>query len=371
MGEMLRGGLDACFVLLTGDNFYKCKSKSDFAAHFEVLRREMLDAVPLPWYAVLGNHDVKYGGAEMHTGAFHGAAGPAGWSFRCPSTFYCISEDWARLSSDTAASDTGQPVRPWCSSLLEIAVLNTNKTKSTANFFGAAEGQLEGSDASWDDQKAWLRDSLSETTATWKVVCGHHPIELIPQGILEHGLPGVRFLTAGFMKGHATSKMRQKGLRDVVVAGGAHVYLCGHQHLMAHLKRKPEQPKWTGKTGPADGALDYAIFGSSSKLEQDLEDWDAQPAAEASLSGWQSWQVDGMSEKMSELWFAQKIGFAVIDATPCSLTVRYYSVNSGDGEAQGASSGAAVSTHVSCEPIGGSVLPHGVALVHEFVKRRD
>eukprot|EP01043_Picozoa_sp_COSAG02_P123962 COSAG02_NODE_60989_length_269_cov_6.105882_1_plen_47_part_01 len=47
------------------------------------------------------------------------------------------------------------------------------------------------------------------------------------------------------MKGHATSKMRQKGMWDVVIAAGADVYLCGHQHLMAHLKRKPEDPKWT------------------------------------------------------------------------------------------------------------------------------
>ena len=69
------------------------------------------------------------------------------------------------------------------------------------------------------------------------------------------------------MKGHATSKMRQTGMRDVVIAAGADVYLCGHQHLMAHLKRKPEEPKWTGKTGAGDGALDYAILGSSSKLE--------------------------------------------------------------------------------------------------------
>ena len=52
---------------------------------------------------------------------------------------------------------------------------------------------------------------------------GHHPIEYIPISFLEHGLPGVQWLTAGFMKGHLTSRMRQTAMRDVIVQGGADI----------------------------------------------------------------------------------------------------------------------------------------------------
>ena len=37
-----------------------------------------------------------------------------------------------------------------------------------------------------------------------QIVAGHHPIELIPQSFLEHAIPGVYFLTSGFMKGALT-----------------------------------------------------------------------------------------------------------------------------------------------------------------------
>ena len=37
-----------------------------------------------------------------------------------------------------------------------------------------------------------------------QIVAGHHPIELIPQSFLEHAIPGVYFLTSGFMKGAPT-----------------------------------------------------------------------------------------------------------------------------------------------------------------------
>ena len=58
-------------MLTMGDNFYDCSKREAFAREFEILKREMMEVVPLPWYFILGNHDVKGTGAELHTKEFH------------------------------------------------------------------------------------------------------------------------------------------------------------------------------------------------------------------------------------------------------------------------------------------------------------
>lgn len=272
MAHMLKTRqVEAAFVLATGDNFYECRSEEQFQNSFSVLEAEMLDAVPLPWYFALGNHDIKSEGARLHTENWHAREKGSGeaqalpsWRFRCPSSTYSVAEDWREVSGSSSV---------WDPSLLNIFVVNTNKSKGALNFLGLWPGSLKAGTLTWDEQKCWLRNQLDSSSAAWNFVVGHHPIEFIPMSYIEHGIPGVKFLTAGFMKGHQVSRIRRKGLRDVVVQGGTDVYLCGHQHLMAHLVRRGEERRpWRGG-GPGSGTLEYWIIGSSSKLEQDIDDF--------------------------------------------------------------------------------------------------
>jgi hypothetical protein len=52
------------FVLTTGDNSYKRAGVTNAA--FEMLEREMLSKVRLPWFLCLGNQDVSGGGWAWH-----------------------------------------------------------------------------------------------------------------------------------------------------------------------------------------------------------------------------------------------------------------------------------------------------------------
>jgi len=257
ISSMLQSG-DVCaaFVISVGDNFYSCKSKQHFAESFAQLQEDMLNKVPLPWYFTLGNHDIKSVGGDLHVEHWHGIHHPKGWQFRCPSTFYNVAEDYQSLE---------QPSVPWDASLLDINILNTNKVKAPLNFLGLSPGVLHATKSTWDDEKTWLKNRLAASAAAWKIVIGHHPIEFIPHSFKEHGIPGVSFLTSGFMKGHTLSKKRGTGMRDVVVQGGADVYLAGHQHIMAHLVRgsQKDRSNWRGG-GPGVGNCEYWIVGSSS-----------------------------------------------------------------------------------------------------------
>ena len=213
------------------------------------------------------------------------------------------------------------------------------------------KGQLDEEEASWGEVKDWLKERLSTSQAAWKIVVGHHPIEYVPFSFLEHGLPGVQWLTAGFMKGHLTSRLNQTAMRDVVVQGGPDIYLCGHQHLMAHLVREGQERSW--HSGPGAGTLDYVIVGSSSKLEQDMEDFEDEldsshdeaewrpawkpPEKQPLKDGpnyWQASQLSALESKMSQMWFEQQIGFAVIDVSPTLLTVRFFTVREGHSKEQ-------------------------------------
>ena len=116
---------------------------------------------------------MKYGGAQLHTEAFHGQRGGKGWQFRCPRSFYSVAEDWNQINASTepTASAGTEPAAhaQWDQSILDMFVINTNKEKGILNFLGMREGQLLGERASWADQKAWLSAQLADSRAAWKV----------------------------------------------------------------------------------------------------------------------------------------------------------------------------------------------------------
>jgi len=442
--QLQDGSVAASFVIATGDNFYGCKSESQFNLAFSVLQREMLDLVPLPWYFAIGNHDIKDEGVRLHTKEWHRlrstdpSTSEAGWEFRCPQTHFSLHSDW-RSRDNPVAWDTG---------LLDVLFINTNKNwaRNVARRVAKLKGaEVEPDPLSWKEQKTWLRDKLASSQAAWKIVVGHHPIELVPLNRLEHGLPGVSYITSGFMKGSIRTRRNKASVKDVVEQGGADVYLCGHQHLMAHISPKearsrtgsaesrgrmysvteadsfatspssphvgklhrmkdklkgkffkkaspdgsPVTPGGSTNSAPSSGIspalalpqlvgsrVDYIIVGSSSRLDQQEEDFElggprepaysdgdsvadslskpslfsdesdvdelvpqqphraVPPIPKKDSSGsssptWRDKAINGLREKSAHLWHVYKIGYAAITVTPEDMTVRFFTVQDG------------------------------------------
>jgi hypothetical protein len=72
-------------------------------------------------------------------------------------------------------------------------------------------------------QLAWLNESLAASTATWKIVIGHHPI-----------------VSSG---AHGSNKGMEKHLLPVLQAHNVAAYLAGHDHHYErlHLPAQPNQ----------------------------------------------------------------------------------------------------------------------------------
>ena len=49
-------------------------------------------------------------------------------------------------------------------------------------------------------------------------------------------------------------------------------------------------------------------------------------------SRWQASQLSGLGGKMSEMWFEQQLGFAVVDVSHTLLSVRFFTVREGASE---------------------------------------
>ena len=117
-------------VILGGDNIYATSSWDDghldgIEATFNRPYRELI-AAKVPFYAVLGNHDIRTANGDPQV-----AFKPFGMKAR----WYSVRQG---------------PV--------ELFMLDTN------------------TNASWQHQLPWLKAALSASTAPWKVVVGHHPI---------------------------------------------------------------------------------------------------------------------------------------------------------------------------------------------------
>ena len=112
-------------VLLTGDNIYPNGEIKKIGAAFERPYR-FLRQRAVPFYAVLGNHDVltNDGADEIR---YRG--------FNMQGRYYTFTQG---------------PV--------QFFALDTNKQ------------------AAWQEQLAWLEANLARSPATWKVVFGHHPV---------------------------------------------------------------------------------------------------------------------------------------------------------------------------------------------------
>ena len=188
-------------VLMTGDNIYEDgdirRVGATFSKPYHFLRKQ-----EVPFYAVLGNHDVRTNnGIDQVNFA----------SFNMGGRYYTFTQD-----------------------IVQFFALDT--TNSGAN---------------WTTQLDWLENNLAKSTATWKIVFGHHP--LYSSGI------------------HGSSEELIDELSPLFVRYGVQFYLNGHDHNYE-------------RTEPIEGTT-YLTVGAGAKTRPVFSsDWTAHSAARLSFA---------------------------------------------------------------------------------------
>lgn len=177
------------FGLTVGDNFYNkglsSVDNSRWRTDWEIPYGGLVPI--LAFYAVPGNHDWDGKWRAVLAEMDYTDVSPSK-TWRMPGTCYSISAG----SVDFFAIDTDQMYQ------------------------GEKDWQLD-----------WLAKRLSLSKARWKVVFGHHPV-----------------LSGGEGHGHAQSTgedselriLREEVLLPVLINGGAHLYIAGHDHELQLLK---------------------------------------------------------------------------------------------------------------------------------------
>ena len=188
-------------VLMTGDNIYEDgdirRVGATFSKPYHFLRKQ-----EVPFYAVLGNHDVRTNnGIDQVNFA----------SFNMGGRYYTFTQD-----------------------MVQFFALDTTN-----------------SDADWAAQLDWLEKNLAKSTATWKIVFGHHP--LYSSGI------------------HGSSDQLIDELSPLFARYGVQFYLNGHDHNYE-------------RTEPIEGTT-YLTVGAGAKTRPVFSsDWTAHSAARLSFA---------------------------------------------------------------------------------------
>lgn len=224
------------FVVSTGDNVYPRGLTSADDPRWEHTFSDVYShpaLLPLPWMAVLGNHD-WYGKVSAQWGVCD-ARWHAAMSF----------SDGAAARSDHG-SFRGAP-------LVSLFYVDTSpwieeyRAASEMDWF--ANGIKPHSQGVWD-WAAWeqaqldrLQRAMESSSARWKVVVGHHAIYSYAR---EHG-----------------SSVELARINGVLRRAGAAVYLNGHDHNLQVI----QSPSQSNETEPL-----YVTSGAGSAVRDSVED---------------------------------------------------------------------------------------------------
>ena len=182
------------FFVTTGDNFYPkgVESTADpqWKTSFENIYNKAGHNVP--WFATLGNHD--YGAnpeAQVDYSAFSNR-------WRMPARYYTVEK---------GLGNSGKAL-----------FVFTDTSPFLHSYHRRTMADLQAQDTA--SQLRWLQQTLTGSASAWKIVVGHHP--LYSSG--EHG--------------NTPELIQQFG--PLLVEAKTDFYLCGHDHILEHLKRNNE-----------------------------------------------------------------------------------------------------------------------------------
>jgi hypothetical protein len=170
--------------------------------------------------------------------------------------------------------------------------------------------------ASWvpppvdEAQWTWLAETLSNSSADWLIVVGHHPVWSVGQ--------------------YGPTWMLVERLLPLMESAGVALYICGHEHMMEHFRSEPHS-----------SGVDFLVVGNGAYWN-DTAPEDTEHAAECPAGSLQFQYADGT-------------GFAALRLTPanpatgvpCQLSVTLYS-----------STATQLYSFLKLNPRGGAAAPH-------------
>jgi tartrate-resistant acid phosphatase type 5 len=186
------GQAKAPFMISVGDNFYENGVASLQDLHWTASFENVYAAKPLqvPWYVALGNHDYR-GSVEAQLD--YGKTHPR-WIM--PARYYRqVYSVNASTNMECFYIDTS----PMMSEYIPDEAMKAVRTQDVPL------------------QLAWLDQALGESTASWKLVIGHHPI-----------------YSAGLGHGSGADLIRM--LLPLLQKHKVQAYFAGHDHDLQHLK---------------------------------------------------------------------------------------------------------------------------------------
>uniref|UniRef100_J3N8Y5 Purple acid phosphatase n=1 Tax=Oryza brachyantha TaxID=4533 RepID=J3N8Y5_ORYBR len=202
--------MDIDFVISTGDNFYKNGLTGVDDKAFEESFTDIYTAKSLhkPWYTVLGNHDYRGDALAQLSPVLR----------KVDSRWICIRSFVvsAEVSDFFFVDTTPFVLKYW-----------TDPKNSKYDWRGVSPRETYIANVLED-----LEEALKQSTATWKIVVGHHAI----RSVSEHG---------------DTQELLQH-LLPILKAHGVDLYLNGHDHCLEHISSR-------------DSPLQYLTSGGGSK----------------------------------------------------------------------------------------------------------
>jgi tartrate-resistant acid phosphatase type 5 len=230
-------------VISVGDNFYNSglSSVSDEGVVSSFTHPYSAPSLAVPWYAVLGNHDMR--GTFLPCGAQAAGLDPR-WV--CPHPFYAAAWDrgtgrevvgprsagtWAALATGAHAClaavfiDT-VPLTLYYRKPAYVKHVGKDGGAFVANIASATQPAV---------QMAWIREALVNASAGCDavIVVGHHPV-----------------FSAGE---HGNSEDLLRDLKPLLDAHGVDAYFSGHDHTLNHLVKDGVQYVLTGAGSEAAG----------------------------------------------------------------------------------------------------------------------
>ncbi len=170
------------FAVSVGDNFYDNgvagKDDPQWVSKFEEMYPK--DAMPFPFFAVLGNHDWRSNPATQ-------------FSYRGPSGRWRMDGFYYKVMAGEG--------------LVDFFMIDTNLWNPGNGATGLG-----------DKQTKWLETSLSQSSAKWKILVGHHPPYTDGIHAVEADMERVRGIVAPLLEKY-----------------GVQLMLAGHDHDLQHI----------------------------------------------------------------------------------------------------------------------------------------
>jgi acid phosphatase len=176
------------FTVSVGDNFYENGVTGLDDPYWQTSFEDVYTAPSLqsPWKVILGNHDYR---GNVQAQLDYTGQSPR---WRLPARYYVDSQTLPDGgTADFFYLDTSPFIRRYIGSRTDISGQDT------------------------DAQLAWLDKALDKSTATWKIVIGHHPIytALAPEQGYDHDQPDLIARVDPVLRAH-----------------NIRIYIAGHDH---------------------------------------------------------------------------------------------------------------------------------------------